>query len=75
MTEVEFRPIEEGSHVMTLDEFRKAAEIHAYIDYDGYGHLATETEVSNVETWPSKFLKTEEKDLPKWATHIVWYNR
>ena len=63
-----------GDH-MTMEKFRAACECNAFIDYDGFATLATETEersgVNHV--YPSQIVAGIKID-PKW-THVVWYNR
>lgn len=57
--------------VYTIEEFKNLVEIDAFIDYDGYGHP-----VKNNLADPSIYvLPSKIKDIPKDATHIVWYNR
>jgi hypothetical protein len=60
--------------MMTLSEFRQAVETNSFIDYDGFGHFATEHKVSNLPISPSE-LKKGTIEVPEWATHICWYNR
>lgn len=57
---------------MTLDEFIYGAKEEWLTDDDGYGYFATNTEVSNKEVF---FDWDEEVNLPKWVTHVVWYNK
>lgn len=57
---------------MTIGEWKECVEGGGFIDYDGYGDLATETECSNIEISPSQAFKYE---IPDWATHICWYNK
>ena len=60
-----------GDH-MTRDEWLGAVKFGGFIDYDGYGELATINQVSNIMIVPSK---AKSYKFPEWATHIVWYNR
>lgn len=60
-----------GDH-MPLSEWLGSVECGGFIDYDGSGELATETHCSNVRISPSQ---VDLFTFPKWATHIVWYNR
>ena len=70
-----------GDH-MPIDEFLNCCRTTCFIDYDGFGNLATADKESNVGIKPSMYyvkrggviIRTSRK-LPKWATHIVWYNR
>jgi hypothetical protein len=59
---------------MKIEEWLAAVKAGAYIDYDGIGYLATEKEESNREVLPSNTGKRAFK-VPKWATHVCWYNK
>ena len=56
---------------MTKAEFLENVEFGGFIDYDGHGHLATETHESNWIVYPS----IADEPWPEWATHVVWYNK
>jgi hypothetical protein len=60
--------------LMPLEEWKKGVIFHCFINYDGYGHLATTTHVSNIYVSPSDLFE-HEKLWPKELTHILWYNR
>jgi len=62
---------EYGDH-MTIEKFRECVAYGGFIDYDGSGNFATATQMSNFEVSPSAFPSME---VPKWATHVVWFNR
>ena len=57
--------------VYTVEEFRDCVECGGFIDYDGFGHPVKDGK-ANEDIWvkPSKV-----NQIPKDATHIVWYNR
>lgn len=57
--------------VYTVEDFKDLVKCHAFIDYDGYGHpvLASMAD-SDIFIKPSRL-----EEIPKDATHIVWYNR
>lgn len=57
--------------LMTVEEFRKAVEGGAYIDYDGRANPAKLAVATDVYVRPSKLWE----ELPKDATHVVWYNK
>lgn len=58
--------------VYTVKEFLAYVESGAFIDYDGYGHPVLDKMADReVYIFPSTALK----NIPKDATHIVWYNR
>ena len=58
--------------LMSIVSFKGCIECGGFIDYDGYGNLATETAMSSVKVYPSTF---KDVVLPPWATHVVWFNR
>jgi hypothetical protein len=74
-------PEDDLSCLMTLDEFIKSVDCMAFIDYDGYGHLATATEVSDKIVIPSHVFTKKKRFRKKFLrmtegfTHVVWYNR
>ena len=59
--------------LFTLDEFVDMCHRELFIDYDGFGHLSTDTHESNEVVWPSQIAKGATLD-PKW-THVKWFNR
>ena len=58
----------------TSEEWLGAVEGTGFIDYDGFGNLATATLISNIAISPSDITCFKVK-LPSWATHVVWYNK
>ncbi len=60
-----------GDH-MTIQEFRNCCKSGLFIDYDGFGYLATKDSESNIEIRPSNLKKLK---IPKWTTHVMWYNK
>lgn len=60
--------------LMTWQEFMDAVEGGFFIDYDGYGELATADSVSDVRVYPSEAGHPSYR-RPEWATHVCWYNR
>lgn len=73
---VTFEPLPAPEHVdlMPLDEFAALCNMGAFIDYDGTGYYATETEESNVLAKPS-YVCDPNTTHPEWATHVAWYNK
>lgn len=74
--------IPEYGDLMTIERFSDCVKSGSFIDYDGYGYWATETQCSSLSVKPSQFYKSKKicgKDIsdlkPEWATHIVWFNR
>ena len=59
--------------LLTIPEFIEYCDAGGFIDYDGYGHLATADKESSVNIIPSKRRKTIA--LNPWATHVMWFNR
>ena len=58
-----------GDH-MTVDEFRDAVACGAFIPDDGDGCWATDAAYDNGScVWDGL------KNPPKWATHVVWFNK
>lgn len=69
---LKFQDIPDYADMMPLQEWMDACECGAFIDYDGDGELATETQVSNIIIQPSDRKAME---IPEWATHVAWYNK
>jgi len=69
------KDIAHGSDVMTLREFFEYIQIGGFIDYDGFGKWATQTKLDpHILVYPSG-VRNGTIVPPKWATHVVWYNR
>ena len=62
-----------GDHMLVV-EWIACVENGGFIDYDGHGSLATDTEISDIEIHPSDVSALKLK-LPSWATHVMWFNR
>jgi hypothetical protein len=43
-----------------------------FIDYDGYGYYATETEMTDIVALPSMFIN---KNIDTRWSHVVWFNK
>jgi hypothetical protein len=57
--------------VYTVEEFLKICDDGMFIDYDGYGHPVKDKMADE-----SICVKPSQREqIPKDATHIVWYNR
>jgi len=72
MKKLKFESIPDYGDLMTMQVFINSVKIGAFTDYDGFGNLSTETQMSNRQLSPSQ-LRT--RKIPKWATHIVWFNK
>lgn len=70
-----FEPIPDYGDHMTWEHFAEAVEDGSFIDYDGYGDLATADQCSDITVSPSKLAKGSNWKKPAWASHVVWYNR
>lgn len=65
-----------GDH-MTMEKFIQMAEAGGcgFIDYDGFAHYATKTEMlasPYIDVTPSMVLNGK---IDKRWTHVVWFNR
>lgn len=57
--------------LLTVLEFRESCEHGYFIDYDGSGHPVKDGKMARkVTILPSKL-----DEIPKDATHIMWFNR
>lgn len=62
--------IDKDDHVMTIEEFEEYCKSGYLIDYDGFGYPVRDGKYAKIHIRPSK-----RDDIPKDATHVVWYNR
>ena len=69
-TPIKWKDIPSYGNLMTAEAFAVDVMNGCLIDYDGYGRWATSDKMSDVVISPSKLKKP-----PKWATHVVWFNR
>lgn len=72
--EPKLEPIDPDDAHMTWEDFLDSCESGSFIDYDGFGELATATHVSEIQVSPSSALRSTYK-RPAWSTHVVWYNK
>lgn len=57
--------------VMSASAWLESCEAGLFIDYDGHGHPAKDGKMDE-----SIVLKpSQRQDLPKDATHVVWFNK
>ena len=63
--------------LMTINSWMEGVRSGLFVDYDGYGDLATANHKSNLEIVPSTVTNNKNKNWtpPDWATHICWYNK
>jgi hypothetical protein len=64
-------PHDDIGDLMTLEDFVSACG-NMFIDYDGFGYYATETEQTDIIIKPGDVMRDiHRKDF----THVKWYNR
>jgi len=68
------KAIPEHCDHMPLQHWLDRVKAGGFIDYDGFGSLATATGRSAVDIHPTD-VTILEVTIPAWATHIVWFNR
>ena len=71
----------------TIEQFRENVKSNCITDYDGHGYLSNGKEkAKNFVVYPSQFKKGKVHlgllwelgktgEIPKWATHIIWFNK
>lgn len=84
---MKYRKIPNYGDLMTIEEFKKCVDCGGFIDYDGHGSLSDGKQIiDGYIVYPSMFMNGKvavgncwdnvgQVDIPKEATHIVWYNR
>jgi len=60
-----------GDH-MLLSEFVTNCKDGLFIDYDGYGHYATRTHVTNIVVTPTDIMRGKIRTS---FSHVMWYNK
>lgn len=63
----DMKPLSDYGHHMTIEDFFDEVKCGALIPDDGDGYWATETQESRINVW--------DEDNPRWATHVMWYNK
>lgn len=73
----ERRPLPNYGDLIPLAKFVEQVRDRAFVDHDGMGCWATATEAEwggpDTWVWPSQLSKG--KKPPKWATHVLWFNK
>jgi hypothetical protein len=64
--------IDPDDDLYSIESFQDSVKLGCFIDYDGFGLLATKNKVSDIEIYPSQALSFQ---YPSWATHVVWFNK
>lgn len=70
--EAVLRPLDDYGDHMKLGSFLDCVQSGGFIDYDGFGEYATETQVSGKRVHPSDVAAGK---IDTNYTHVVWYNR
>jgi len=65
------RKIHPDDDIMTVEDFKTAVAMGAFMDCDGFGYPSRDN-LADDDIWikPSKL-----EDIPEDATHIVWHNK
>ena len=67
-----FEPLPDYGDHMTFEQFKQACESGCFIDYDGSGNYANETQMTDIGISPSDF---EDNTYLTNYSHVVWFNR
>ena len=70
----EMNPLPDYGDLMTWEDFESTCKGGAFIDTDGSGYMAIEHAESTIPIRPSQIVR-EANCRPKWATHVMWYNK
>ena len=70
--EIRFEPLPNYGDHMTMKDFIKCCKSGGFIDYDGHGVYATETQRTNSLIFPSDVTSGK---VDKEFTHVVWFNK
>lgn len=66
-------PIDKFAALMTLEDFVKACEVGAFIDYDGFGYYSDgKVQFPEEIVSPSDIMKGSMRPD---RSHVVWFNR
>ena len=74
--EVKFEEIPDFGDVFEIDKFIKLCEMKGFIDYDGYGQLASKDKMSCLEIRPSMLLNDimyRDQRVTSIYTHVIWF--
>jgi hypothetical protein len=63
--------IPDHGHVMTVDEFLDSVVFGELLDCDGFGHPSRNGRMTRTIIIQPSFTT----DIPKDATHIIWFNK
>jgi len=68
------RPLPNYGTLMTIEEFTDYVKRGSFIDSDGHGCYATETEVTNIQV-NLKDIKYDKADIFPKFSHVMWFNK
>lgn len=72
LVEPHMKELEYYADMMPFEEFLEIVRSGGFINDDGYGFYATETQQTNIVIVPSNIIDgVYRKDF----THVIWYNR
>jgi hypothetical protein len=63
-----FQDLWDFGDLMTVEEFIETVKYGGFIPDDGDGLWATKDKQSDISVWDTK-------KVPKWATHVIWFNK
>jgi len=63
-------PLTDYGDLMSVNEWKRCVRLGGFIDYDGFGHAVKDNLMTKEQYYPSQM-----NEVPKDATHIMWYNR
>ena len=69
---MKLEPLPDYGDLIELNQWLEMIETDFLIDYDGYGYWATKDGMKG-KVYPSDIVKGIIP--PKWATHVIWFNR
>ena len=69
---VKFEKIPNYGDKIPIKEFIEEVDCGMFIDYDGHGYYATETEMTDIVVFPSMIIN---KNIDNRWSHVVWFNK
>lgn len=72
---ITMKPHDDIGDLFEMEEFIEYCKDGCFIDYDGYGYLATATEQCEWIVRPGKVTSANFKGWHPFWTHVMWYNR
>jgi hypothetical protein len=68
------KPLPDYGTLIPIKEFIDQCLCFAFIDYDGHGNYATETQMSDIIVSPSDIVSSNGKYHEEFS-HVMWFNR